>query len=454
MQHSNFYEIFRSYQAFALTKVFYSNHQTASFEEHVLANKHHPAIFTADHQNALIDALNLASSVNREFQPFFMTRSDVFGSKFDMFLYRWKMRPIYRRQDNIIDVAKANEETFNEMVAELGNGDRVLIFPEGNHGRIRRLRPLKKGFARIGFQAEEVHNFSLDLLIQPTGINYWEHLNPGAEVLVKFGPPLKFSDYYELYQENPNKALINIRKDLFNAMKKLIHHITEVEYYDVIDFSREAAGPALLKEAEQDPSDLNLRFEKEQEIIDQLEPQVDGESDTWTEFASGTLSYKAALEEADITDAEVSDPAPSAARMYLKGLFYILWYPVYLVGTALHILPYAFGNRTAVKNFKDDHFHSSIRFTLPMLIYPVYWLILWLVGWAISWSLSFGFLWLGCILITGLFSLKYARGFKTFKRKWRWFSASKAKKEEIRTLRDSWYTKLTTWMSAPVPEKA
>ena len=61
MQHSNFYEIFRSYQAFALTKIFYSNHQTNGFEEHVLANKNHPAIFTADHQNALIDALNLAS---------------------------------------------------------------------------------------------------------------------------------------------------------------------------------------------------------------------------------------------------------------------------------------------------------------------------------------------------------------------------------------------------------
>ena len=383
-----------------------------------------------------------------------MTRSDVFGTKFDKILHGWKMRPIYRRQDNIVDVAKANEVTFNEMVTELGNGDRVLIFPEGNHGRIRRLRPLKKGFARIGFQAEEAHNFSLDLLLQPTGINYWEHLHHGAEVLVKFGPPIRFSDYYDRYKENPNKALIDIRKDLFNSMKKLIHHITEVEYYDVIDFSREAAGPAILKEAQKDPNDLNLRLETEQDVIDHLEKQVDSESATWKEFASDTLTYKAALAEMDITDAEVSDPAPSTTSMYLKGLFYILWYPVYLIGAALHYFPHAFGNRTAVKNFKDDHFHSSIRFTLPMLMYPVYWLVLWLVGWAISWSLGFGFLWLGCIVITGLFSLKYARGFKAFKRKWRWFSASKAKREEINGIRKKWWSKVSSWMSAPVAEKA
>lgn len=453
MQHSNFYEIFRTYQAFALTKIFYSNHQTAGFEEHVLVHKDHPAIFTADHQNALIDALNLASSVSREFQLFFMTRSDVFGSAFDKILHGFKMRPIYRRQDNIVDVAKANEETFNEMVTELGNGDRLLIFPEGNHGRIRRLRPLKKGFARIGFQAEEAHEFTLDLLIQPTGINYWEHLYSGAEVLVKFGPPLRFSDYVERYQQNPNKALIDIRKDLHAAMKQLIHHITEQEYYDVIEFSREAAGPALMRESGEDPNDLNLRLLKEQGVIAYLESQVDETSSDWQQFSEDARAYKVALEAANLTDSEIHSHSPSAISMYLKGGFFLLWYPIYLVGALLHAFPHAFGNRMAVKNFKDDHFHSSIRFTVPMLMYPVYWLILWLIGWAISWSLSFGFLWLGFIFITAVFSIKYARGLKTFKRKWRWFTMTSKKKSELKTLRSAWWSQLTKFMTSPLPTR-
>lgn len=454
MRHSNNYEFFRSWMRIGAKYGFYSNHQTAGFEENVLAYKDHPAIFTADHQNALIDALNLAAAVNKEYQMFFMTRSDVFGSKFDKLLFSWKLRPIYRAQDNIVDVAKANEGTFNEMVEELGKGDRLLIFPEGNHGRIRRLRPLKKGFARIGFQAAEAHNYELDLLLHPTGIVYWEHLYAGAEVLVKFGPPIKFSDYYEDYKENPNKALINIRRDTFNAMKKLIHHITNVEFYDVIDFSREAAGPALLREENKDPDQLDDRFLREQEVIDLLESKIDTGDAGWDQFVLDTEAYKASLDEAGITDAEVSAPLPSAGKIYLKGLFFVLWYPVYLVGAIIHFFPHNLGERMAVNKFKDDHFHSSIRFTIPLFLYPVYWLVIWLIGWAISGSLIFGIAWGGLILISAVFSMKYHRALKKFKRVWAWFrirSGQKDQAEKILSARKSWWGQLKTWKnSAPI----
>lgn len=451
MRHSNNYEFFRSWMRIGAKYGFYSNHQSAGFEENVLAYKDHPAIFTADHQNALIDALNLAAAVNTEYQMFFMTRSDVFGSKFDKALYSWKLRPIYRRQDNIIDVAKANEGTFNEMVKELGNGDRLLIFPEGNHGRIRRLRPLKKGFARIGFQAAEAHDFELDLLLHPTGINYWEHLHAGAEVLVKFGPPIRFSDYYETYQENPNRALIDIRKDTFNAMKQLIHHITNVEFYEVIDFSREAAGPALLREEQQDPSHLDARFQREQEVIDLLESRIAAEDEQWSQFVSDTEAYKHSLEHEGLTDAEVSVPAPSTGKMLLKGLFYVLWYPVYLVGAIIHFFPHNLGERMAVNKFKDDHFHSSIRFTIPLFLYPVYWLVIWLIGWAIAGSLIFAIAWGGLILISAVFSLKYHRALKKFKREWTWFRIRTGKKElaeKILAERKSWWEQLKSWKNA------
>lgn len=457
MRHSNNYEFFRSWMRIGAKYGFYSNHQSAGFEDNVLAYKDHPAIFTADHQNALIDALNLAAAVNREYQMFFMTRSDVFGSAFDKALFSWKLRPIYRRQDNIVDVAKANEGTFEEMVKELGNGDRLLIFPEGNHGRIRKLRPLKKGFARIGFQAAEAHNFELDLLLHPTGINYWEHLYPGAEVLVKFGEPLRFSDYYEEFQENPNKALIRIRKDTFDAMKKLIHHITNTEYYDVIDFSREAAGPALLREEQQDPNDLDLRLGREQEVIEVLEGRIAAEDGDWGQFVEDTERYKSLLEETGLTDKDISVPLPSSGSMYLKGLFFILWYPIHLIGAILHFFPHNLGERMAVNKFKDDHFHSSIRFTIPLFLYPVYWLVIWLIGWAIGGTLLFGIAWGGLIMMTAIFSLKYHRAFKVFKRRWKWFrmkTSQTSKVEEILTARKNWWQRLKSWKSSAVPVEA
>lgn len=453
MQKSHNYQFFRGFVRVGLKYFYYRRYEVAGYKEFVQPVVARPSVMASNHQNALIDALINAGACWPHYQTFFMTRSDVFGTFFDFILYSWKMRPIYRAQDNIGDVAKANEAIFDEMVKELGQGDTLLIFPEGNHGRIRRLRPLKKGFARIGFQAEEANQFQLGLLLIPSGIVYYEHLQPGAEVLVKFGEPLEFAQYNELYKTNPNAALIAIRRDLTEAMKSLIHHIQSEVDYDVIDAAREDGALAFLAEEGKSKHTLDERFLKEKEIIAELDSRAESGGDTWTGFASAVRAYRSELTSAGIRDKDVARPGGSSPLVYLQALLMVLGLPLYGLGALANLLPYWFANRTAVTKFKDDHFHSSIRFTFSLFLYPIYWLVLWAISWAVLGSFGQSLIFLGSLMGLALFALKFRRAWKSFQPVWRWNrlkSSRPAVAANITALRGKWWDQLRQWMDTPV----
>ncbi len=453
MQKSHNFQFFRGFVRVGLKYFYYRRYEVAGYDEFVRPVVNRPSVMASNHQNALIDALIVAGACWPEYQPFFMTRSDVFGSFFDAVLYSWKLRPIYRAQDNIGDVAQANEAIFDEMVKELGLGDTLLIFPEGNHGRVRRLRPLKKGFARIGFQAEEARQFQLGLLLIPTGIVYYEHLQPGADVLVKFGQPLEFAQYTDQFQTNPNAALIAIRRDLTESMKSLIHHIQNEADYDVIDAVREDGALALLGQAGKSQHTLDERFLKEKEIIAELEKHAEAGGDDWAQFTSDVRAYRAELNRTGVRDKDVARPA-SSLMLWLKALLLVLGLPVFGLGALANLLPYWFANRTAVTKFKDDHFHSSIRFTFSLFLYPIYWLVLWAISWVVLGSFGQSLLFLGAIMGLALFALKFRRAWKSFQPAWRWNrlkSSQPAVAASLSSLRSKWWNQFQQWTGVAAP---
>mgnify|MGYP000647868222 CR=1 FL=1 len=101
-------------------------------------------IYLGNHQNALIDALLIATTTRRK--TTFLTRSDVFKNPLIGYFLRYiGMLPIYRFRDGV-DTLSMNKPIFNRCGEVLHNHEAILIFPEGNHGLKRRVRPLKKGF--------------------------------------------------------------------------------------------------------------------------------------------------------------------------------------------------------------------------------------------------------------------------------------------------------------------
>ncbi len=432
-------ELFRRFVSLGIRHGYYRQYQVVGFEEHLAPNRDTAGIFAPDHQNSFQDTLVLTSGVDRDFIPFSMARSDVFGNVFTPILRWMRMRPVYRRQDGIVDVATANASGFEEIVKVLSKGEKMSIYPEGNHGRDRRLRPLKKGFARIGFQAEEANDFSLGLLIYPVGITYWEHLYPGADVLVKFGAPIPVSGFIDLYREHPDRAYLALKNELFDQLKQLIHHIQAGPWYDIINAVRAWAGPALLRRRGVVHDDLNLRLQAEQRVIQELEGKADESNAEWQGFADAVQAYEAALASVYVTDEEVDRDVNDPVKMWMQGLGLFLIFPVYASGYLANIFPYWASERAAVSIFKDDQFHSSIRYAGTLLLQPLYWLMLFVMATVVtgsSWQ-SLGMT--AAVVVLGRLALSIHRWKRRFLRSWRWFRCSPLKKEDIRSLRQRWW---------------
>jgi 1-acyl-sn-glycerol-3-phosphate acyltransferase len=196
-----------------------------------------PVIFTPNHQNALMDALSIIYTTKQ--QPVFMARADIFkkdlAKKILTFL---KIIPVYRIRDGIESLSN-NDESFELGFQILKNKGAIGIMPEGNHGEQRRLRPLKKGVARLAIQAQELLEGKASVKIVPVGLEFSSYQGFRGNMVVNYGKPIDVSDFLEEYKLNSAKGLQLIRSRLATDLKNLMINIDTEEYYDTIFFAKE-----------------------------------------------------------------------------------------------------------------------------------------------------------------------------------------------------------------------
>ncbi len=94
-----------------------------------------------------------------------------------------------------VDTKRPTIATLRHGVELLQAGKNLVIFPEGNIFRERRICPLKPGLARLAIQAA-ADKPELNLKIVPIAI-YYNQLFPrwGCEVNIQIGSPIAVSQY-------------------------------------------------------------------------------------------------------------------------------------------------------------------------------------------------------------------------------------------------------------------
>lgn len=194
-----------------------------------------PVIFTCNHGNAFLDAVLIAITLKRPVH--FLTRADVFKKPWQRYILgKIKMIPIYRIRDGIDSIEK-NTETFALCSGILKNGGAILIFSEGNAHPEKRLRPLKKGSARIAFQSAEALAWTPDLKIIPVGINYTDHTRFRTEVMLGFGSAIKVADFRSEYESDQAKGLLAINHQIFQGIRDEMVHIPERDQDEVANIA-------------------------------------------------------------------------------------------------------------------------------------------------------------------------------------------------------------------------
>lgn len=284
-----------------------------------------PVLFVANHQNALLDALLVATTHTRRMH--FLARADLFKKKIMRTVLRSvNMAPIYRIRDGWSSLQN-NEESFAYCRTVFAQQEALLIFPEGNHDLHRRLRPLSKGFTRIVLDvlSRDPH---ASLQIVPVGINYESHQHYFRGVSIYYGKPIQARDYYTGNFQSDASALRGVTSE---AMKKLITHIDDLTTYAQLFKKLQVAG------------------------VDLLDPDATNEC---------------------LTTLVKSHEKPAISRPWLKPVIWIL---------QLINLPPRLVWRWLLPKIKDPVFVGTARFAVGITLFPLYYtMISVLLIWCVS----------------------------------------------------------------------
>lgn len=360
-----FYSLLKAYET-VLIRRFYKHIQVIG-KENIPFGKQY--ILAPNHQNALMDAL--APLYAHPGRMIFFARADIFKKKIiGNILQFLKIKPIYRIRDGASELSK-NEQIFQAAISILGDKVPICIMPEGNHGNQRKLRKLVKGIFRIAFRAQEEVNIKDGVKIIPVGLDYSNYSKFFQDLLIIYGQPVEVSDYIDLYRENNARGTNALRDRLIEEMKKVMIHIDNDELYDMYDILRRIYNPRMRKKSGIVGNSHYDRFRADKQLIQILDNKFEKEPGLLRKLSEKVLKYQKSLKDLNLRNWIFERSGFTSIRLVYKRIGLFLTFPFFLYGLVNNWLPY-FLPTLAVKNIKDKQFHSSVKFGLALILFPLF----------------------------------------------------------------------------------
>lgn len=310
--------------------------------------KDQPVLILCNHQNALLDALLIATKCDRIVH--FLTRASAFKKSFvDTLLRSLQMLPVYRVRDGWNNLSKNNSifETCSELI---GKSEGVVIFPEGSHNLNRTVRPLSKGFTRIIFETLQKYP-ETELQLLPVGLNFIKAKEWEDSVSIYFGKPILAKDYITDFT---NEDVIALKQVVHSNLSELTTHIPSDAYDETLNRLEE----------------MNVDF---------LNP------------VSVNTCIKSNFKNCQINEKN----RPNKLKPLLKFLL-----KLFLIG------PYLIWSRYAKPKVVEIEFMSTFRFAVALTLVPIWLILLGVIfSFLFSWMVGVGFI--VFVLLLELITVKF-----------------------------------------------
>lgn len=293
-----------------------------------------PAIYIANHPNALIDPLVAGVIIPRK--VFFLAGSNFFGDRIRMYLYKehLNMIPVYRPW-----LAKgekvSNDETFHECYKALYAGKCIILFPEASSKTVSKIREVKSGAIRIKYGAEQFADNTIEVPIIPIGINYSNPHEFQSRILVNIGQPIPlkpggFKDADDL------KRMTALMKA---GLEKAIVHIENDEDQDLVRLVNRLYVDNLRSEEGVSHKDVEANFTYLTQIANAVAYFEKNDPEHALDLSSRINLYFSTLRNEKLSDDVVSQSDKIKPGL-IKILISILGFPVALTSLIIHFVPY------------------------------------------------------------------------------------------------------------------
>lgn len=384
---SSMYKIIRSL-IYSFIRVFLNVSLSFSYRNIIVTGyekvkKRKPVLFVSNHQNTFMDGLVLVK-VAKNINPNILVRADIFQSKWAAIaLDIIRLIPIYRKKDKVGSVAQ-NSEIFKKCIDLFKEGKPILIFPEGNHDIKRFLRPIKKGAARLAFQAEEENDFNLQLTAAPFGLEYENHPQRWYDLHVHFAEPFLIDDYGELYNKNPLEAQSQFTNRIREEISAEMVDIKWKEEYEFMEDIRQLIKPYAVDWAKNKKSIVHA----ETEVVNHIAGQLKEDESKTNSLKEKLSAYFRDVQKAGLSY-DYNIKKIGLFQSIIKSIGVVIGAPFWLLAKLINFIPEYIIERKVIDNVKDITWHISLRAGISIFLYPIFYLIIFLIlGFSIDWLIA------------------------------------------------------------------
>jgi 1-acyl-sn-glycerol-3-phosphate acyltransferase len=177
-----------------------------------------PLLLAANHPNSFLDGIILTTLFRENIYS--LARGDAFRKRWhERLLRKMHLLPVYRTSEGVENL-EHNYTTFESCHEVFSKGGIVLIFSEGRCMNEWKLRPLKKGTARLAISSWMK---GIEVEVVPVAFNYNPFRNFGKNVFINFGTPLSKTAIME--HQSDGKLLLSFNAQLKDQLEALVYEI-------------------------------------------------------------------------------------------------------------------------------------------------------------------------------------------------------------------------------------
>ena len=358
-----------------------------------------------NHPTSFIEPCLLAAFLPKPL--YFLARGDLFKKPiYGKLLKSLHILPVFRMKDGGYGKIKNNYETLARCFDALKEKKTILIMAEGACIQEKRLRPLRKGTARLAFGAYEKYG-EIDIQIVPVGVNYTYPDKFRSEAMFDFGAPIAVRDYIDIYEKNANEGFRQLTNELELRLRERIVIVNKKE--------DEALTENLLALYRSDHSDELLPFISENENRLQGEVATSKRVNAMPNPIKERLNilsdnYANQLQSNGITDEGLMniDFANISNLIVLVAGFI-----PFVIGCVGNFIPLRYAKHVMDARVKDVEDKMSVGIAVSIGGYLVYYTMLIIVGFFIN---NFAFWILFMMLpVWGFFALMYKEFYAKYK---------------------------------------
>lgn len=186
-----------------------------------------PVLLAANHPNSFLDGIILASLFKHPLYG--LARGDAFKEpRYSKLLKALNLLPVYRLREGAENLHQ-NYDSFAKCKEIFKKNGMVLIFSEGGCVNEWKLRPLKKGTARL---VKDCWENNIPVSILPVGINYQSFTSFGKNIQLNFGSLIRENDIPPT--NGFGNRILAINHKLENELKQLVLELEKEDKEKII----------------------------------------------------------------------------------------------------------------------------------------------------------------------------------------------------------------------------